>query len=268
MSIKPLLSALIAALPSQAQHALGKPQLPPPRVPKDKDATQLVQSQIWPSIEGFLRSGDVVVSETGTSTFGLCDITFPSHTRFEAQMYYGSIGWATAATLGVDVARKELAGDEGRTLLFTGDGSMALTIQEVGTMIRAGSKIVIFVINNAGYTIERLIWGARQRKPTQPSASHQAPFTPHHSNTNPAPQPTMTSSLHPTPTSSPSTNTPPHPRPTTAPPQKQSSTPFSPSLLSSNHRACNWWRWWWTSLTRRGGLRVRLRGAARRRRII
>jgi len=185
VSIKPLLSALIAALPSQAQHALGKPQLPPPRVPKDKDATQLVQSQIWPSIEGFLRSGDVVVSETGTSTFGLCDITFPSHTRFEAQMYYGSIGWATAATLGVDVARKELAGDEGRTLLFTGDGSMALTIQEVGTMIRAGSKIVIFVINNAGYTIERLIWGARQRKSSQPLPTHQAPFAPHHSKTNP-----------------------------------------------------------------------------------
>jgi pyruvate decarboxylase len=106
----------------------------------------------------------VIVSETGTSTFGLCDIVFPAHTRYEAQIYYGSIGWATAATLGVEVARRELAGDEGRTLLFTGDGSMALTIQEVGTMIKAKSKTVIFVVNNAGYTIERLIWGARQRE--------------------------------------------------------------------------------------------------------
>jgi pyruvate decarboxylase len=164
VSIQPLLSALIAALPSHPQHELERSQLPPPRVPKDKDAAHLVQSQIWPSVQGFLRSGDVIVSETGTSTFGLCDIAFPSNTRYEAQIYYGSIGWATAATLGVDIARKELAGNQGRTLLFTGDGSMALTIQEVGTMIKAKSKAVIFVINNAGYTIERLIWGARQRK--------------------------------------------------------------------------------------------------------
>lgn len=31
-------------------------------------------------------------------------------------------------------------------------------------MIKAKCKTVIFVINNEGYTIERLIWGARQRK--------------------------------------------------------------------------------------------------------
>lgn len=133
-------------------------------MPKDKDSTQLVQSQIWPTIGNFLRPGDIIVSETGTSTFGLCDTAFPANVRFEAQIYYGSIGWANAATLGVEIARKELSGDQGRTLLFTGDGSMALTIQEVGTMIKAGLKMVIFVINNAGYTIERLIWGARQRE--------------------------------------------------------------------------------------------------------
>ena len=41
---------------------------------------------------------------------------------------------------------------------------MALTIQELGTMIKAGIAPVIFVINNDGYTVERLIWGAQQRK--------------------------------------------------------------------------------------------------------
>lgn len=45
---------------------------------------------------------------------------------------------------------------------MTGDGSMALTIQELGTMIKNKCKTVVFVINNAGYTIERLIWGAKQ----------------------------------------------------------------------------------------------------------
>jgi pyruvate decarboxylase len=102
------------------------------------------------------------VGETGTSNFGLCDIKFPPQTRFVNQIYYGSIGFATAATLGVEVARQELAKAKGRTVLITGDGSMALTIQELGTMIKANLPIVIFVINNQGYTIERLIWGAKQ----------------------------------------------------------------------------------------------------------
>ena len=86
-------------------------------------------------------------------------------------MYYGSIGYATASTLGMDIARKEVDGEKGRTVLVTGDGSMALTIQEIGTMIKQKLKVVIFVINNEGYTVERLIWGAQQRTCTPYPAS-------------------------------------------------------------------------------------------------
>ncbi|XPS81400.1 Pyruvate decarboxylase [Ascochyta lentis] len=35
-------------------------------------------------------------------------------------------------------------------------------MQELGTMIKADMAPIIFVINNAGYTVERLIWGAHQ----------------------------------------------------------------------------------------------------------
>jgi pyruvate decarboxylase len=171
-SIKPLLAALVDALPSTPQHNIAKAELPPPRTPLDKDAKHLTQSFLWPQIESFLRPGDVVVGETGTSVFGLCDVKFPEHTRFIAQIYYGSIGYATAATLGIEIARREVeakTGIKGRTILITGDGSMALTIQELGTMIKAGINPVVFVINNDGYTVERLIWGAQQRtSPTTP----------------------------------------------------------------------------------------------------
>jgi len=69
----------------------------------------------------------------------------------------------------VDIARRELdKKGKGRTILMTGDGSMALTIQEIGTMIKAECKAIVFVINNEGYTVERLIWGARQRKSSFP----------------------------------------------------------------------------------------------------
>ncbi|KAF9690874.1 hypothetical protein EKO04_011179 [Ascochyta lentis] len=105
-AIKPLLAALVEALPSKPQHTIPKAVLPPPRVPLDKDAEHITQSWLWPQIESFLLPNDIVVGETGTSVFGLCDIVFPANTQFIAQIYYGSIGYATAATLGIEVARK------------------------------------------------------------------------------------------------------------------------------------------------------------------
>ena len=134
-SIKPLLAALVDALPAEPQHNIPKAVLPPPRIPRDKDAKHITQSWLWPQIEKFLQPGDVVVGETGTSVFGLCDITFPPDVQVIAQVYYGSIGYAMAATLGIEVARKELEGRSlrtgqgrrnGRTVLITGDGKCRL----------------------------------------------------------------------------------------------------------------------------------------------
>jgi pyruvate decarboxylase len=46
--------------------------------------------------------------------------------------------------------------------LFIGDGSLQMTVQEISTMIREKLNIVIVVINNDGYTIERVIHGRKQ----------------------------------------------------------------------------------------------------------
>lgn len=39
---------------------------------------------------------------------------------------------------------------------------MQLTMQEIGTMVTYGFKPILVVLNNQGYTIERVIHGARQ----------------------------------------------------------------------------------------------------------
>jgi pyruvate decarboxylase len=173
-SIKPLLEALIKALPSEPIHNVLKAQLPPPRKPVDADAKHITQSWLFPTFESFLKPNDVLLGETGTTMFGFFDIKFPEKIRFITQIYYGSIGYATAATLGVDIAKKEM-GLNGRTILVTGDGSLALTIQEVGTLIKQGLNPIIFVINNEGYTVERMIWGAQQG--TFPPLSYISPFS-------------------------------------------------------------------------------------------
>ena len=67
------------------------PKLPPPRVPLDKDAKHLTQSWLWPQIEAFLQPGDIVVSETGTSNFGIVDTKFPENVSLVTQIYYGAL---------------------------------------------------------------------------------------------------------------------------------------------------------------------------------
>jgi indolepyruvate decarboxylase len=52
-----------------------------------------------------------------------------------------------------------LAAPRRRHLLFIGDGSLQMTAQELSTMLRHGLKPIIFVLNNRGYTIERVILG-------------------------------------------------------------------------------------------------------------
>lgn len=64
-------------------------------------------------------------------------------------MQWGHIGWSVPATFGYAV------GAPGRRIvLMVGDGSFQLTAQEVCQMIRLKLPVIIFLINNRGYTIE------------------------------------------------------------------------------------------------------------------
>jgi indolepyruvate decarboxylase len=70
----------------------------------------------------------------------------------EAQVLWGSIGWATPAAFGVALA------DPGRrTVLITGEGSHQLTANDIGAMGRFGANVIVFVLNNSGYLVERAL---------------------------------------------------------------------------------------------------------------
>jgi indolepyruvate decarboxylase len=123
-------------------------------VPDAADAT-LTQTAYWQAMQGFLKSGDVIVVEDGTSLAGAGGLTLPKDSTLVSQaLVWGSIGYTTGALLGTLLAEPER-----RHVLFTGDGSFQLTAQEVSTMLRHGLKPFIFLINNRGYTIERAILG-------------------------------------------------------------------------------------------------------------
>ena len=83
---------------------------------------------------------------------GLAFAQMPKGSTFQNQTLWGSIGWATPAAFGA-----ALAAPDRRTVLFTGEGSHQLTAQEVSQFHRFGLKPIIFVLNNEGYLIERLL---------------------------------------------------------------------------------------------------------------
>ncbi|CAJ2508582.1 Uu.00g136080.m01.CDS01 [Anthostomella pinea] len=136
---------------------------PPPKAPaidfKGIDGkSPILQSWFWPHVNTFLKENDIVVTETGTANFGIWDTRFPPGVTALNQTLWGSIGWAVGACQGAALGAKDAEQDR-RTILFEGDGSLQLTAQEISTMIRHKLNIILFVICNDGYTIERFIHG-------------------------------------------------------------------------------------------------------------
>nr|POE56216.1 pyruvate decarboxylase [Quercus suber] len=165
--IKAVLSSLLSKLSTIQIPQVTIPALPERIKEDDLDALHVTQSWIWHRLAAFMQPHDVVFGETGTAAFGIPDATLPPSTQWITQTYYGSIGWATPAAFGADLALADLAAHQqrarGRTLLLTGDGSLMLTVQEIGNMIKQpGVAPLVIVLNNAGYTIERVIHGAHQ----------------------------------------------------------------------------------------------------------
>lgn len=129
-------------------------------------------SKLWDLFAAFIRSGDIVMGETGTSGYGVREMRTPRNVRIFAPVTWLSIGYMLPAAQGAALAQRQmLTGTNGvedggmksgRTILFIGDGSLQMTVQEISTMIRHNLNIIIVVLNNDGYTIERAIHGLKE----------------------------------------------------------------------------------------------------------
>jgi indolepyruvate decarboxylase len=120
--------------------------------PKADPSGKITVEYLYPRWQQMLRPGDMLIAETGTSSMGLGFAHMPQGSTFQNQSLWGSIGWATPAAFGA-----AMAAPHRRTILVTGEGSHQLTAQEVSQFYRFGLKPIIFVLNNDGYLIERLL---------------------------------------------------------------------------------------------------------------
>ena len=107
------------------------------------------------SLQAMLRPGDILCFETMTLTFGALPMRLPSGVTFITQFLYGSIGMAGPAAGG---AARAVAHDPSRrVILVTGDGSLQMTATHLATMLHDGLSPIVFVVNNDGYLIEKLL---------------------------------------------------------------------------------------------------------------
>ena len=100
----------------------------------------------------FIQNNSIVVAETGVSLFSAAELLMPDGATFIGQTFYGSIGYTVGATLGAGIAATDRP-----VILFVGDGAFQVTCQDLSTMIRNHIKPIVFLLNNDGYTIERVI---------------------------------------------------------------------------------------------------------------
>jgi indolepyruvate decarboxylase len=151
------LAELLRSLVNASSSNVEKKQ--PTRSPQERSFVPsddpLTQGAYWKAIQRFLRPGDVIVVEDGTSSAGFGRLTLPDHcTYITGAFVWCSIGYATGALLGAILATPGR-----RHILLTGEGSLQMTVQEISTILRHDLKPWIFVNENQGYTVERCVLG-------------------------------------------------------------------------------------------------------------
>ncbi|OII77277.1 pyruvate decarboxylase isozyme 1 [Cryptosporidium andersoni] len=107
--------------------------------------------RMFDTVVSSLPEGVNVLAETGTSLFSASEVMIPNNSQFFGQSFFGSIGYTVGGLVGLCFASPK------RTFAFIGDGSLQVTVQDISTILKNKHNPVIVIINNDGYTIERVI---------------------------------------------------------------------------------------------------------------
>ncbi len=135
---------------SLESFARGRTGLAPVAGASGAPDSPLTMRAVVAKVQSLLGERTALLVETGDSWFNGLKMKLPRGARFEIQFQAGSIGWCCPATLGYELG----CASPTRVIAMIGDGSFQLTAQEVSTMVRHGTKPIIVLLNNRGYTIE------------------------------------------------------------------------------------------------------------------
>lgn len=112
----------------------------------------LTCTRFYQRLVHFIRPGDVIAADTSaginSANFQLQEDSISITTP-----YWASMGMCFGAAVGASFAPKL----SNRVIAIEGDGSLLINIQELSTLARYKKPAIVFVLNNNGYTVERMI---------------------------------------------------------------------------------------------------------------
>jgi len=145
-----ILQGLVRKIPKRTD--IKGPVVRSPEKPERNAEDPIMADYLYASYAKLFRPEDIILVDSGTSYYGLLPMPLPKRVKMYNQMLWGAIGWATPASFGT-----ALAAPDKRVILITGEGAHQMTSQEISQFYRYGLKPIIFVLNNKGYLIERML---------------------------------------------------------------------------------------------------------------
>ena len=113
---------------------------------------QISNKRFYDRMATFLRAGDIVLADAGPC-INMAYVQIPPGVRYFASGYWASIGAGFGMSMGASIA----ADNGQRVVALEGDGAFQMSAQELSTMVRYDKPAIVFIMNNRGYTAERLI---------------------------------------------------------------------------------------------------------------
>lgn len=109
-------------------------------------------ASLFQRLGAFLTEDLIVLADPGDALFAAIDLPIYQARDFLAPAFYASLGFAVPAAIGAQLARPH-----DRPLVLVGDGAFQMTGMELSTCAKYGLDPIVIVLNNDGYTTERLI---------------------------------------------------------------------------------------------------------------
>jgi len=117
-----------------------------------KAKTKITCRRLFECIDAMLDKNMAIIADIGDSLFGAADLTVHNSNHFLSPAFYTSMGSAIPGALGVQKAKPKV-----RPIVIVGDGAAQMSLVELSTIVKHGLNPIVFVLNNDGYTTERLL---------------------------------------------------------------------------------------------------------------
>ena len=133
-------------------HHVAIPARPEEQAWIPEPETKISVKRLFARLASFLTEDMVVIADPGDAMFGSLDLPMKRDHAFISNTYYASLGFAVPASIGV-----QMADPDRRPVVLVGDGAFQMTGMELATSLRYGLTPIVVLLNNEGYTTERLM---------------------------------------------------------------------------------------------------------------